>query len=92
MQIDKTVIPVRNDSITEKELENEIILYNKTDHNVHSLNLTAAILWNLCDGKMTVLEMIAYLLDKFKGDKKLIEEDVIKTLEEMQGKNLITMR
>lgn len=92
MMIDKAGIPHRKDTIIEKLLENEIVLYNQTDHHVHSLNLTAGIIWNLCDGTMTVQAMIDHLLEKCKGDKQLIEEDCLKTLSEMEQKNLITIK
>jgi hypothetical protein len=89
--IAKTAIPKRNDKFTEKILDDEIILYNKTTHTIHSLNQTAGILWNLCDGKMTIIQMIDLLLEKYKGAKKVIENDVLKTLEEMKNNNLITL-
>ena len=93
MTINKTTIPQRNDIyIIEKIMDDEIVLYNKTNHNIHNLNRTAAILWNLCDGEMTIEEMIKYLLDNFKGSKKTIEDDVAKTLEEMENVYLIIFK
>ena len=90
--IAKTAIPQRNDTITEKILDDEIILYNNKTHTIHSLNQTAALLWALCDGQMTTMQMIEMLQDKYKGSKKAIENDVLKTLEEMKKNNLITFR
>jgi hypothetical protein len=89
--IPKTVIPKRNDKITEKILDDEIILYNNKTHTIHSLNQTAGLLWALCDGKMTTMQMIEMLQEKYKGSKKSIEKDVLKTLEEMETNNLITL-
>lgn len=90
--IKKTAIPRRNESIVvEKILDDEIILYNKTSHTIHSLNKTAGIVWDLCDGTMPVDEMISFLTGQFKGNSKVIEEDVKKTLQEMCDKNLITL-
>lgn len=93
MTIKKKSIPQRNDIyIIEKIMGDEIVLYNKSNHNIHNLNKTAAILWNLCDGKMAIGEMIKYLHDNFKENKKTIEDDVMKTLEEMENVNLITFK
>jgi hypothetical protein len=89
--IPKTVIPKRNDKITEKILDDEIILYNNKTHTIHSLNQTAGLLWTLCNGKMTTMQMIEMLQEKYKGSKKSIEKDVLKTLEEMETNNLITL-
>jgi len=88
--IPKTEIPQRSDKVTEKILNDEIILYNTINHNIHSLNKTAGILWNLCDGKASIKEMINYLLKTCKGEKDIIEKDVLKTLEDMNKNNLIT--
>ena len=93
MTTNKASIPQRNDiNIIEKIMDDEVVLYNKTNHNIHNLNRTAAILWNLCDGEMTIEEMIKYLHDNFNGSKKTIEDDVMKNLEEMENVNLITFK
>ena len=91
MILHKTAIPQRNDnSMIEKILGDEIILYNKSNHNIHNLNKTTALVWNLCDGEMTISEMINYLIENFKGSKEVIAHDVMQILEEMEKINLIT--
>ena len=88
----KTMTPKRSDTITEKILDDEIILYNKKTHTIHSLNQTAGILWNLCDGTVCVMQMINVLLENCKGSKTVIENDVLNTLQEMEVKELITVK
>ena len=91
MTINKASIPQRNDTyILEKIMDDEIVLYNKSNHHIHSLNKTASILWNLCDGVITIEEMIQYLQDNFEGNRKTIEDDAMKTLEEMSKFHLLT--
>ena len=89
--IKKKTIPKRKeDAILEKILDDEIIIYDKTTHTIHNFNKTAGILWNLCDGKMPVNEIINYLTEHFKGDKEIITKDVCTALEEMKEKKLLT--
>ena len=91
MKTNKASKPQRNESyIVEKIMDDEVILYNRSNHHIHNLNRTAAILWNLCDGEMTIKEMITYLHNNFKGNRKTIGDDVASALEEMRKNNLVT--
>ncbi len=50
-----TVCPRARPEVTQTDIDDEIILYNPADGATHALNLTAALVWELCDG--------AYALD-----------------------------
>ena len=91
MTLSKTDLPKRNENfLIEKILEDEVILYNRTNHTIHSLNTTAGIVWNLCDGTLTISEIVEYLCNNCKAPKKVIETDVLQTLTEMENNNLIS--
>jgi len=40
-----------------RELEDELLVYDLDDHRAHCLNKTAAMIWNLCDGKSSASQI-----------------------------------
>jgi hypothetical protein len=46
--------PKAKESVTLQDLGDEVILYDSEKENVHILNNTAYIIWNLCDGQHTI--------------------------------------
>ena len=53
-------VPKRKDAII-RQVTNEFIIYDKKTEHAHCLNRTAWDVWQLCDGKTTVAEMIQQL-------------------------------
>jgi hypothetical protein len=49
----------RRDGLVVQELPDELLVYDLDRHRAHSLNRTAAWLWQHCDGKTSVAEMAA---------------------------------
>lgn len=47
----------RREGITVQSVKDEIILYDSGKDETHLLNQTSAIVWKLCDGTHTILEM-----------------------------------
>jgi hypothetical protein len=64
----------RRDDLVVQEMPDEVLVYDLKTHKAHCLNETAAFVWNHCDGKMTVAEMVAFM-EKEWG--KPVGEDVV---------------
>ena len=47
----------RQDGLIVRELDNEILIYDTDKDKAHCLNETAALVWKLCDGRTTPLEI-----------------------------------
>ena len=78
------------DSITVQNLGDEIMLYDSGRENVHVLNHTACVIWNLCDGNHTVEEIQKDLQEKFSEiPKSDLIDDILATINELKQKNLI---
>ena len=62
----RTVQPLpkaRTEQLVIKELSDETLVYDETNHEAHCLNRTAAFVWRHCDGRTSVAK-IARLLTK----------------------------
>lgn len=64
----------RKEGLVVKELADEVLVYDLERHKAHCLNQTAALVWNNCDGRNTVSDMVL-LLQAESG--QLIDEDVV---------------
>ena len=69
-------IPRRRDDLIERELPEELILYDPENDRAFLLNRVAALIWDLCDGNNSV-EMIAdQIATMFTNPVKQIHDDV----------------
>src|SRR5579871_547000 len=60
-----TVRPARRADVTETDLDDELILYDPRSGATHALNLSAALVWELCDGSATLEEVAGELAAGF---------------------------
>jgi hypothetical protein len=54
----------RSEQLLIHELADEVLVYDLKRHKAHSLNETAALVWNQCNGQTTVKETARYLEEK----------------------------
>jgi len=47
----------RTEGILLEQLDEELVVYDRTNHQAHRLNATAARVWRLCDGRTGVSEI-----------------------------------
>ena len=58
--------PCRVDGVLSKALGNETLLYQANGKAIHVLNPTARVIWELCDGQHTTLEMENAIRSQFQ--------------------------
>jgi Coenzyme PQQ synthesis protein D (PqqD) len=51
----------RQDGLVIHKLDNEVLVYDLECHRAHCLNLTAAVIWDQCDGQASVPEIVQRL-------------------------------
>ncbi len=79
--------PVCKANILFQELENEVLLYDLSNHKAHSLNQTSALVYEFCDGTNSVAE-ISELMSKEL--KTLVSEDLVwLALKQLKRQNLL---
>ena len=80
----KTRIDLINETV-----EDEVVIYDPKNHNVHHLNPMAGIIWELLDGNHTPKEIAEEVISVLETDPVQVERDVTKTIEEFQRKGLL---
>lgn len=56
----------RQDNIVIQELENELLIYDLNRNKVFCLNETSAMVWQLCNGHNSILEISRLMSEKLK--------------------------
>lgn len=69
-------IPSRVEHFSLERLDNEILLYHPGLTKAIHLNETAALVWELCDGKRSVAEIGTLLGDAFPEQVDEVRNDV----------------
>ena len=58
VQCDAEILaPPRRPDVVEETLDNETVLFDPVNAQIHRLNETATIVWNLCDGDTTTRQI-----------------------------------
>ena len=79
---------IRPDILTES-IEDEMVVFVPETDQTHLLNLTAAAIFELCDGAMTVKDIIKTLKESVNETPEGMKEEIYKTLSEYIEKGLL---
>jgi hypothetical protein len=77
-------------SITEYELDDDVVLYDPRNDSAHVLNGTAAFVWSLCDGDHTIEQIADELGGVFKLSPGKVLADVQAALKNFGDAGLVT--
>ena len=67
------MLPTRRTDLETRIVDEEVVILDLANGNVHRLNATASLVWNDCDGHSTVADIAARLAARFQ----LTPDDVI---------------
>jgi hypothetical protein len=82
--MEPTSKPIRKPDYRLELVDDETMLYNPADTKIISFNQTAALIWHLCDGQISMEEMISALQEAYPDSRDEIAEDVRATLEQFE--------
>ncbi len=74
------VCPLRRADVIERSLEDEAVLYDSAGSVMHTLNVTAAAIWRMCNGKHTPEDMARKFSQQHEIDVERALQDVLTTL------------
>jgi methyltransferase-like protein len=89
-QHEKLKKPLKRDELICREVEGEVVIYNSDLESVHALNSTAAIIFQLFDGKHNLSEITDAITERFEIEEQLAWEDISKIVSELEKLKLIT--
>ena len=81
--------PCQAPHLEEFEVEDEITLFDPHRNQVHILNPTAAVVWQLSDGTQGVAEIASQLAELYGLEPAVVEGDVRDILTQFCGARLL---
>ena len=77
----KSKTPTIQSNFELEEIDGELLLYSPESTRSIYMNSTASIIWRLCDGKLTVGEIVNLLQEAFPDAAETMEADVVHSIE-----------
>lgn len=81
--------PLKRDDIIHKPLGDENLLVDPENKKVHSLNVTANFVWNLCDGRHSCRDISQKLIKQFDVKEIDARKDVEGVIAKFQEHSLL---
>jgi coenzyme PQQ biosynthesis protein PqqD len=81
--------PQRNEQVIAQKASNDFLLFNINDGNYYSLNEVGCRIWELCDGKHSIAELIDILATEYDAPAETVAKDVLELLQTLQNGKLI---
>jgi hypothetical protein len=82
--------PIRNPEVWLRQTDGENVVFDPAREAVHVLNTTAVAIWVLCDGETAPSEMIEAVCSLSALPYEVVEEDVIRILDEFDHAGVIS--
>lgn len=81
--------PRRRSDVLELDMGDGSILYNHDSSLVHHLNPSAAVVWQLCDGRATVAALSADIAGEYRLPLKQVQAEVAGLVAELDALGLV---
>ncbi len=82
-------MPKRREGLIERELPEELILYDPETDRAFLLNHTSAAIWDLCDGESALRQIVEQIAPCFSAPLEKVVEDVKATIERFHRDRLL---
>ena len=83
-------MPARREGLIERELENELILYDPGSDRAYLLNQVSAAIWDMCDGRMSVSRMAEEIAQHFAIPIEQALDDLHSALSQLLDEGVLT--
>lgn len=81
--------PKRRDGVLNHAVADEVVLWDDQNQMAVSLNLSAAAVWELCDGASSVAEITSYLSEVVGCETRALADDVQQAVRQLRDLNLL---
>lgn len=83
-------VPHRVPAVSELEVGDGLILYVEEADLIHRLNASAALIWRLCDGEVTVGQLAAEIAEEYELEIDEVRRQVSSLIGELDALGLVS--
>lgn len=83
------IIPKQASGLKNETFGDGVLLYHQTIREAIHLNSSAAVVWALCDGNNSMVDIENILIETYPDGKSSMKTDVTFVLEKLQQNNVI---
>jgi coenzyme PQQ biosynthesis protein PqqD len=81
--------PRRREGVLAQEAQGQTVLLRLDDGSYYALDEVGATIWELCDGRRSLEEVIAALCAEFDAPEATVRADVLDFVSELQRERLL---
>lgn len=85
----KSSSPERRPDVEVREVETELLVLDRRDGKIHQFNHSAALVWELCDGRHSVEEITAQVATAYSAPVDTVKLDVTAIVEQFMTLGLL---
>ncbi len=89
--MNKSDIPVIAGDYRLEEFDGELLLYHPATTRTLHMNDSATLIWNLCNGKRTIQDIVATLAEAYPESVESIENDVMQTIKNLSDNGVLSL-
>jgi coenzyme PQQ synthesis protein D (PqqD) len=79
----------QTEGILKQEVSGSVILFNMENGHYFAINDVGLRVWEMCDGTMSVSQVLAAVADEYDAPAAIITEDVLSLLDELWNERLV---
>jgi len=83
------VYPRRRTDVTRQTINGEAVILDRESQQIHQLNESGSFIWDQCDGKTPVSEIIRCVTEQFDVEHDVAAADVNRVVEEFRNVGLL---
>lgn len=87
-----TAVPIQAEGAIHRTLGDETVVLDIDESHYYVLNETGTLIWNLCDGKHTLGDMLAALCQEFDVSREAAQASVSRLMEDLVQVRLVVLR
>jgi coenzyme PQQ biosynthesis protein PqqD len=81
----------REDGVLAQEAQGQTVLLRLHDGGYYALDEVGAIIWELCDGRRAVSEIVAALCAEFDAPEDTVRGDVLEFIADLRRERLLVL-
>ena len=81
--------PRRQDGVLAQEAQGQTVLLRLEDGSYYAVDEVGAMIWELCDGRRSLHDMVASLCEQFEAPRETVAADVLEFVSDLRRERLL---